>query len=209
MDSIIIEKINYIDSLKYFSNNINILRSLNDLMNKTFLDEMSVEDGEDLDRDHLYKLDMSDDDHHTMIDNINDTMNNIIPFEGTFYIAYVHLDDDSKVVVGHVEIVLIDTLEYYNKKNTIDIDPDETIYNISGAGVRYEYRNKGICSKLLRAIINDFSAVDIHLSVFPGNLSAITCYKNIGFVEDQILEDEEDPIKYTTMIYHKKITAVP
>lgn len=204
MDFITIKKVHYTEALKYFADNVNILHSLNDLINKAYIDEESIENGDDLDREQLYESDMSGYHFHTVMDKISAAINQKIPFDGAFYIAHTCQEDCNEIVIGFITISLLNTLEYYTPKNTNDRNISENIYNITGVGVRYGYRNLKICTNILKRIVSDFSTTDVHLSVFKGNIPAMTCYKNVGFVEDDVLEDEEDSTKYMAMIYHKK-----
>jgi len=215
MDYLNIEKIHFTEALKYFANNKNILCDLNDLMNKTLIDEISIENTKDKYKDDkddsgesTCESDMSTNYDSSIMSVMEFTMDYNNPFEGSFYIALIpntDVENNNKIVVGFVTIILADTFYLYTQKSTSNINVADSIYSISGVGVDFKYRNNGICSKLLKRIINDFPTVDIYLSVFPGNIAAFTCYKKIGFVENQDLEDKEDPIKYMTLIHHKKL----
>jgi ribosomal protein S18 acetylase RimI-like enzyme len=192
MDNLNIEKIHFTNALKYFSKNKNILDSLNDLMNKASNNKVSIEDT------YCYS---------TIMDSIDLTMGCSTPFEGTFYVALMpdkDIENNNKTVVGFVTIILTDTFDLYTQKSTSNIKVDDSIYCISGTGVDSQYRNNGIWSKLLNIVIEDFPTVDIHLSVFAGHIEALASYKKIGFVEDQELEDREDPIKHTAIVRYKK-----
>ena len=71
-------------------------------------------------------------------------------------------------------------------------------YYIGRVCIFLEYRHRGYCTKMLRLILRDkiYRNKKIYLRVERNNISAIKCYKKVGFVLDEQLENGYDVYVY-------------
>lgn len=90
------------------------------------------------------------------------------------------IDKDTKQVIGHISLGKVDRV---NKSARIG----KVLVGSS------QYRGKGIGAEMVKAVLAiAFDELKLHkvtLGVFDFNISAIQCYKKVGFVQEGLLRD--------------------